>query len=107
MLNLQVMKDLAKDAGEGKCGPPLGVPVEFLCPITCQLMVDPINLCNLEQQNEAVLGTRFERSAIEHYLSHGVPVCLDSDIHLHKLKVVSNSALQDCNADWLYDPDPC
>ena len=87
----RVSKDTGGAAG-GRCysNDP---PKSFLCPITCDLMMDPVIACD---------GYSYERSAIEKWLSKSRKSPM-TGLGLKSIDLISNHGLKGAISEWLDD----
>ncbi|GJP40350.1 hypothetical protein CLOM_g24623 [Closterium sp. NIES-68] len=66
-------------------------PPEFLCPITCELMADPVMV---------VTGQTYERSSIRQWISEGHRTCPITRMPLGNIELVPNYALRNAIRAW-------
>ena len=66
-------------------------PKSFLCPITCELMMDPVIACD---------GHSYERSAIEKWLSKSRKSPM-TGLNLESTVLIPNLGLKGAISEWL------
>ncbi|XP_055809573.1 U-box domain-containing protein 11-like [Solanum dulcamara] len=67
-------------------------PTEFLCPISLELMRDPVIV--------AATGQTYERSYIQQWIDGGHTTCPKTQQQLHNLTLTPNYALRNLISDW-------
>ncbi|CAN4121709.1 unnamed protein product [Withania somnifera] len=67
-------------------------PTEFLCPISLELMRDPVIM--------AATGQTYERSYIQQWIDGGHTTCPKTQQQLHNLTLTPNYALRNLISDW-------
>ena len=75
--------------GGGK--PKIPVPAHFSCPVSMELMVDPVMV---------VTGHTYDRSCIQRWLESGNKTCPVTGIKLRSLELTPNFALRMAIQDW-------
>lgn len=73
-----------------------GIPEEFLCPISLELMVDPVIVAS---------GQTYERAAIERWLEEGHTTCPKTGLKLFHNFLVPNSNLRRLITQWCLEND--
>nr|XP_016502776.1 PREDICTED: U-box domain-containing protein 11-like [Nicotiana tabacum] len=68
------------------------IPIEFLCPISLELMRDPVIV--------AATGQTYERSYIQQWIDGGHTTCPKTQQQLHNLTLAPNYALRNLISDW-------
>nr|XP_016462844.1 PREDICTED: U-box domain-containing protein 10-like [Nicotiana tabacum] len=68
------------------------IPVEFLCPISLELMRDPVIV--------AATGQTYERSYIQQWIDGGHTTCPKTQQQLQNLTLTPNYALRNLISDW-------
>ncbi|XP_060214644.1 U-box domain-containing protein 11-like isoform X1 [Lycium barbarum] len=68
------------------------IPTEFLCPISLDLMRDPVIV--------AATGQTYERSYIQQWIDGGHTTCPKTQQQLHNLTLTPNYALRNLIIDW-------
>ncbi|KAK4358396.1 hypothetical protein RND71_024006 [Anisodus tanguticus] len=68
------------------------IPAEFLCPISLELMRDPVIV--------AATGQTYERSYIQQWIDGGHMTCPKTQQQLHNLTLTPNYALRNLISDW-------
>ncbi|KAG5603987.1 hypothetical protein H5410_025479 [Solanum commersonii] len=67
-------------------------PTEFICPISLELMRDPVIV--------AATGQTYERSYIQQWIDGGHTTCPKTQQQLHNLTLTPNYALKNLISDW-------
>ncbi|KAK4376363.1 hypothetical protein RND71_002659 [Anisodus tanguticus] len=68
------------------------IPTEFLCPISLEVMRDPVIV--------AATGQTYERSEIQQWIDGGHTTCPKTQQQLHNLTLTPNYALRNLISDW-------
>ena len=71
--------------------PKIPVPAHFSCPVSMELMVDPVMV---------VTGHTYDRSCIQRWLESGNKTCPVTGIKLRSLELTPNFALRMAIQDW-------
>ncbi|KAF3789690.1 U-box domain-containing protein 15 [Nymphaea thermarum] len=82
------------DVSQAKClkkCPSLSIPNDFLCPITLEIMTDPVIVAT---------GQTYERSSIQKWLGSGHRTCPKTRQPLAHLSLAPNYALRNLIANW-------
>lgn len=74
----------------------VGPPVEFLCPITLDLMRDPVIVTT---------GQTYDRTSITRWIQEGHSTCPKTSQKLDRNKLISNHALKSLISQWCEDHD--
>ncbi len=70
---------------DGKAGPATLAPTSFYCPVSMELMADPVMVAT---------GHTYDRSCIEKWLSQGNRTCPVTGMRLRHLELTPNHALR-------------
>jgi len=96
-------KPLVADGGAGKKRSEAEIPDHFRCPITLEIMEDPVFLFTQS-------GRSFERAALEQWLAYHPAVDpLTNEVHATLLEFAPNRVLRDVIATWCREhglPEP-
>ena len=82
------------DGEDGKCGtngPQLEVPAHFQCPITMELMQDPVMIAT---------GHTYDRPAIQRWLDQGHRTCPVTGARLRHFEFIPNMAIRTAIQTW-------
>lgn len=91
--DLKSLKPLKQeDASPGDLSPPL----EFLCPISSKLMLDPVIISS---------GQTYERENIKKWFEQGNDTCPKTKIKLDNFAIIPNTIMKDLIANWHRDRD--
>ena len=74
------------------------IPAEFICPITCKIMTDPVM---------SKTGYNFERDAIVAHLDAGSETCPVTNKPLRISNLISNKSLQWKISEWRNKDSNC
>lgn len=74
-----------------KCASAVEIPHEFLCPITLEIMIDPVIVAT---------GQTYERESIQQWLDSGHRTCPKSGQELTHLSLAPNFALRNLIRQW-------
>lgn len=77
-------------------GDPVFVPEDFKCPISLELMVDPVTIAS---------GQTYERSAISRWLEEGHTTCPKTGSKLLHYNIIPNSTLRRLITQWCAEND--
>ncbi|KAH6799288.1 hypothetical protein C2S51_035772 [Perilla frutescens var. frutescens] len=84
-------RDAKKQNSDDDGGPELTIPNHFLCPISLQLMKDPVTLST---------GTTYDRQNIETWIESGKTTCPVTNQVLRNLEPIPNHAIRKIIQDW-------
>ncbi|BBN06635.1 hypothetical protein MPTK1_3g22750 [Marchantia polymorpha subsp. ruderalis] len=79
-----------RSVSESATEPP-AIPSDFLCPISLELMSDPVMLST---------GHTYDRKSIEKWFSTGKKMCPQSWVEVSPEELIPNLSLRDCILDW-------
>lgn len=84
-------RDAKKQNSDDGGGPELSIPNHFLCPISLELMKDPVTLST---------GTTYDRHNIETWIESGKTTCPVTNQVLRNLEPIPNHAIRKFIQDW-------
>ncbi len=76
------------------CGPPLPPPPLFLCPISLEMMRDPVTVCT---------GITYERRSIQKWLAEGHTTCPITMRHLENHTLIPNLIVRRLIHSWVQE----